>query len=51
MTVHACGERYKTNPKDMNDLLVDMQAGTIPLPDFQRGWVHEGMRIRALLCC
>jgi len=29
----------QTNPKDMNDLLVDMQAGTVPLPDFQRGWV------------
>ncbi len=33
----------------MKDLLVDIQAGKIQLPDFQRGWVWEDMRIRELL--
>lgn len=40
---------FETNPKDMKDLLVDIQAGKIQLPDFQRGWVWEDMRIRELL--
>ena len=40
---------FETNPKDMKDLLVDVQAGKIQLPDFQRGWVWEDMRIRELL--
>lgn len=40
---------FETNPKDLKDLLVDIQAGKIQLPDFQRGWVWEDMRIRELL--
>lgn len=40
---------FETNPKDLKDLLVDVQAGKIQLPDFQRGWVWEDMRIRELL--
>jgi hypothetical protein len=40
---------FETNPKDMKDLLVDIQAGKIQLPDFQRGWVWEDVRIRELL--
>lgn len=40
---------FETNPKDMKDLLVDIQAGKIQLPDFQRGWVWEDIRIRELL--
>ena len=40
---------FETNPKDMKDLLVDILAGKIQLPDFQRGWVWEDMRIRELL--
>ncbi len=40
---------FETNPKDLKDLLVDIQTGKIQLPDFQRGWVWEDMRIRELL--
>lgn len=40
---------FETNPKDLKALLIDIQTGKIQLPDFQRGWVWEDMRIRELL--
>ena len=40
---------FETNPVFLSSLLVDIRAGRVQLPDFQRGWVWEDERIRALL--
>ena len=40
---------FNTNPVSLNQLLNDVDSGKIQLPDFQRGWVWDDDRIRALL--
>ncbi len=40
---------FKTNPISLKSLLDDAGSGKIQLPDFQRGWVWNDDRIRALL--
>ena len=40
---------FKTNPVALKILLEDVEAGSIRLPEFQRGWVWDDYRIRALL--
>ena len=40
---------FKTNPVALKSLLADVQTGKIRLPEFQRGWVWDDYRIRALL--
>lgn len=40
---------FQTNPVNMGELLNDVKAGKIQLPDFQRGWVWDDDRIRGLL--
>ena len=40
---------FKTNPVSLKSLLEDAGSGKIQLPDFQRGWVWDDDRIRALL--
>ena len=40
---------FNTNPIDLKVLLDDVDTGKIQLPDFQRGWVWDDLRIRGLL--
>lgn len=40
---------FQTNPIILGELLKDVSAGKIQLPDFQRGWVWDDDRIRGLL--
>ena len=40
---------FKTNPVALKNLLEDVETGKIRLPEFQRGWVWDDYRIRALL--
>ena len=40
---------FKTNPVALKALLDSVETGKIRLPDFQRGWVWDDYRIRALL--
>lgn len=40
---------FKTNPASLKSLLEDAGSGKIQLPDFQRGWIWDDDRIRALL--
>ncbi len=40
---------FKTNPVALKSLLDDVETGKIRLPEFQRGWVWDDYRIRALL--
>ena len=40
---------FKTNPVALKNLLEDVETGSIRLPEFQRGWVWDDYRIRALL--
>jgi len=40
---------YKSNDISMADILRDIDQGNIQLPDFQRGWVWDTDRIRALI--
>jgi len=40
---------FTTNPVALKTLLGDVAAGEVQLPDFQRGWVWDDYRIRALL--
>ncbi|MDE2802134.1 MAG: DUF262 domain-containing protein [Chloroflexota bacterium] len=40
---------FRTNPILLSDLLNNVEAGKIQLPDFQRGWVWDDGRIRGLL--
>lgn len=39
----------KTNDMPILDLMKDIGAGKIQLPDFQRGWVWDDNRIRGLI--
>lgn len=39
----------KTNDRPINELMKDISDGKIQLPDFQRGWVWDDYRIRALI--
>ena len=40
---------FHTNPEKLGDLLKEVDDGSIQLPDFQRGWVWDEIRIRNLL--
>ena len=40
---------FETNPVFLSSLLADLRTGEIQLPDFQRGWVWEDDRIKAIL--
>ncbi len=40
---------FTTNPISLKNLLDDVDSGKIQLPDFQRGWIWDDERIRALL--
>ena len=40
---------FKTNEVLLNKLLEDVEAASIQLPDFQRGWIWDDGRIRGLL--
>lgn len=40
---------FRTNPVPLSTLLANVDSGKIQLPDFQRGWVWDDYRIRALL--
>lgn len=39
----------KTNDRKITDLMVTVHAGKTQLPDFQRGWVWDDNRIKALI--
>lgn len=39
----------KTNDRKITDLMNSIQCGKIQLPDFQRGWVWDDNRIKALI--
>jgi len=43
------GAAFKTNPHDLHELLKDCHHGRIQLPDFQRSWVWDEDRIKALV--
>lgn len=38
-----------TNDREITDLMKDVDAGKAQLPDFQRGWVWDDNRIKALI--
>ena len=40
---------FETNPVLLTSLLSDVETGRIQLPEFQRGWVWDDYRIRAIL--
>lgn len=40
---------FKTNPVSLDELLRACEAGVIQLPDFQRSWVWDEERIKALI--
>ena len=40
---------FDTNPIELSQLLDDVSAGNIQLPDFQRGWIWDDDRIKGLL--
>lgn len=40
---------FHTNPEKLSDLLRAVDEGAIQLPDFQRGWVWDEIRIKNLL--
>lgn len=42
-------ELFTTNPEKLGDILLDVENGTIQLPDFQRDWVWDEERIQKLL--
>ena len=39
----------KTNDRSIVELMKEIHEGKIQLPDFQRGWVWDDYRIRALI--
>ena len=39
----------KTNDTQITDLMKKIEAGALQLPDFQRGWVWDDNRIKALV--
>jgi hypothetical protein len=40
---------FETNPKQIKDILLDVEKGDLQLPDFQRGWVWNENSIRELV--
>ena len=40
---------FDTNPRLLSQILDSVESGKIQLPDFQRGWIWDDDRIRALL--
>ena len=40
---------FTTNPIALKELMESVKSGKIQLPDFQRGWVWDDYRIRALI--
>jgi len=40
---------FESNPKEMNEILKDVNKGKVQLPDFQRGWVWDDKHITSLL--
>src|SRR5437879_10817710 len=40
---------FKTHEPSLPDLLAEIHKGSVQLPDFQRGWVWDDDRIRALI--
>jgi uncharacterized protein with ParB-like and HNH nuclease domain len=40
---------FRTDQPSLPELLDEIHKGTIQLPDFQRGWVWDDDRIRALI--
>lgn len=40
---------FDTNPRLLSQVLDSVESGKIKLPDFQRGWIWDDDRIRALL--
>ena len=43
------GTVMQTNDRQITDLMKSIDNGTTQLPDFQRGWVWDDNRIRALI--
>jgi len=39
----------KTNDRKITDLMATVHSGKTQLPDFQRGWVWDDNRIKALI--
>lgn len=39
----------KTNDRQLTELMKEVDSGAAQLPDFQRGWVWDDGRIRALI--
>ena len=39
----------QTNDRQITDLMKDVDCGNVQLPDFQRGWVWDDNRIKALI--
>lgn len=39
----------KTNDRQLTELMGKVESGSAQLPDFQRGWVWDDERIRALI--
>lgn len=42
-------DTFKSNDLQVDEILRQMDSGKIQLPDFQRGWVWDDYRIRALI--
>ena len=45
----AIDSTFKSGEPSLPDLLRDIQAGDVQLPDFQRGWVWDDEHIRSLI--
>ena len=43
------GSTFKSNDTPISEILRDIEQGTNQLPDFQRGWVWDDNRIKALI--
>lgn len=43
------GSTFKSNDTPVSEILRSIEKGTIQLPDFQRGWVWDDNRIKALI--
>lgn len=49
MKIKEQGTHMKTNDRPLTDLMKAVDTGAAQLPDFQRGWVWDDGRIRALI--
>ena len=43
------GSTFKTHPVNLHSLLKECESGILQLPDFQRSWVWDELRIRSLI--